>query len=210
MNKFIISFALVVLCLQGHAQKIEADIFGNLEYKSKDANYKANLKEGIFNELIFSDSNDNTITLKSEYIKLKYDKSPITADEKFSIIAALCKKFKKRKNLEITFSADIFGAIILNGKSEVDLEKDILGKVTLNKDINSLNSSIEEISDNKFKYKASFKEATLQKGFFDAWIYKDSQGNEFNFSKETWSKLKNMHGGEEEVFVFLINLSFID
>ena len=206
MKTTITYILFIVTVFQGFGQKIETDIFNDLKYESREGNYQASLKKNIFDDLIFSDNKNNTITLQKKYIELKYGKTLLDFTAKSDLFISFIHEFRHERDYQATYSVDILGKIIFedNRHKKIEIGKDIFGHETYNEENNGRSSSITRNLSGTLEYRSGFEKATLQKDILDKWNYSDSCGNEFKISSVTWNKLKDKFGSEENIFSFLI------
>lgn len=205
MRKYIACFLFVIASLHGQAQKFETDIFNDLKYESQNGIYHASLKKNIFDDLIFSDDKDNTITLKKKYLELKYGNS-LEDSVKLDLFKSLIYEVHHQAKYHETYSVDILGKIIIedNMNRKVEIGRDIFGNQTYTEENNGQRSAVNKTLSGALEYKSNDGQATLQKDFFDNWVYKDSRGNEFKFSRDTWNGLKNRFGTDECILFYLV------
>ncbi|QXP52540.1 hypothetical protein H0I25_13920 [Cellulophaga sp. HaHa_2_95] len=206
MTKYIRFLIIMGMSIQGFTQNIERDIFHNLKHESANGSYTSYLEKNIFNDLIFSDNRGNEITLEKKYIAIEYGDVLKNAEAEIAIFKSMIHEHRQDKDYKAKFSVDIFNKIIIedNRNRKVEIGKDIKGNETYKEENNGVHRSMQTRFNGVIEYKGENKEATLQKDIFNKWIYKDSHGNEFKFSKKTWDKLKNKFGTEENIFNHLI------
>lgn len=207
MRKVLLVLLLVVAGMQVFAQKIETDVFDNLVYQSQDERYKAYLKQNIFDDLIFSDSNGNEVIFKKKYLDLEYGDLLNKPEEKLDLFTSLIHEHEFDRGYKAKYAVDIFDKLVIedNRNGKVEIGEDIFGNETYEEEFNGEKRSVKRGLNGELKYDASNEDATLQKDIFDRWTYSDSLGNEFKFSRETWRGLKKRFGSEENIFHYLIN-----
>lgn len=206
MKKPVIYFISILLIFQGFSQKIETDIFGNLVYKSKYREYVAYLKEKAFDNLIFTDCNDNEIILNKKYIALEYPQIIKNEEEKIIFFKDLINKFKLHEGYEATYDADIFGHITITEKDnkKIEIRRDFFDSRRAIIDKRKTPKTIYRNFFGELEYKKNRLKANLDQNVFDNWIYKDSHNNKLEFSEKAWCSLKQKFGSDEKVFLFLI------
>ncbi|MDN4753727.1 hypothetical protein QYZ87_04165 [Porphyromonadaceae bacterium W3.11] len=213
MKKVIIKYTwlplLLILCstsVEGLAQSIDVDIFGNLIYESIGREYTAKLEKNIFDDLIFSDNKGNEIILKKKYIKKKYGNIFDNQESKISLFRRMIKFHRGESDYRATYDIDIFDTMIIedNRGRKVEMGRDIFGNETYDEVFNGKNYSMRRNLNGDLVYIVGDEEATLRKDIFDHWIYEDSLGNEFQFSKRTWARLIDRFGSEENIFDYLV------
>jgi len=132
MKRLLIILFLAATSLQIFAQHLEVDIFGNLQYEPREGSYKAYLKKDIFNNLIFSDNNDNELTYEKKYLDLKYKDVLRNKEAQADFFRYLIHKYRLESQYKAKFSVDIFDKIIIedNRNNKVEFGKDIFGHPT--------------------------------------------------------------------------------
>lgn len=205
--KWISFFLVLLINFQLYGQKIETDVFDNLVYTSENEDYKATFKKDIFDNLIFEDNRKNKITLEKEYLDVYYPDIFREDKIKIELFYNLLNDYSHENEYSATYSIDIFDKIIIkdNRKNKIEIGEDIFGNRTYEENFNGLKSSIERDVHGNLVFKSKSEKATLEQDIFKKWIYKDSQGNTFEFGKNTWEILKYKYGNEEGVFLYLIN-----
>lgn len=206
MNRYLLLLAIVFAGLQAMSQKIETDIFDNLEYESRNGSYEANLKKDIFDNIIFTDSNDNEITLKKEYLDLEYG-AIWKSDRRIDLFRDMIREHRHDRKYEAIYSVDIFKNIVIedNRNRKVEIGEDIFGNTTYKEEVDGVKGDIRKGFNGKWEYDCRNEDAELEKDFHSNWVYSDSRGNEFKISKKTWEGLMKRFGSEEEVFIYLIH-----
>ncbi len=91
------------------------DIFDNLVYESKSLDYKAYLEKNIFNDLIFSDNNDNKITFEKKYIEQQAHELSNNTESKLDFFRNIIHEHSHDKEYKATYSIDIFDKIKIQG-----------------------------------------------------------------------------------------------
>ncbi len=190
-----------------HAQHVEKDIFGDLVYASKDQVYKAFLKRDIFNNLTFTDSNNNQVHYNHQYLVSNY--TGIFSNEKvrMDFFRDLLYVNRPRAGYQATYEIDIFGATSItdNLKRGLKIEKDISGHLQYSGKGREGNFSLERNIHGDLEYSVGNARAYLKKDLHQRWVYTDSQGNTLEFSPKTWEMLKRRHKNEEELMLHLVH-----
>lgn len=199
-------FIFIARSGQAFTQKIETDIFDNLTYESMDGHYESLLQRNIFDALVYSDNMDNEVILTRKYIDLVYGDLLKNKESELDIFRSMILTYRLERKYNATYSVDLFNKIIIedNRNRKIEIGMDIFGNETYNEEVNNKHSSIKRNFNGALEYKSEDEEATLQKDIFNYWVYKDSNGNEFRFSSNTWRKLKNRLETEENIFHHLI------
>lgn len=198
---------LIVTCLQIRAQHVEFDIFGNLQYESEDERYKAYLKKDIFDNLIFSDNNNNELRYNKKYLDLYYKDALKNKEDKISFFRSFISEYISEKGYKATFDVDIFDKVIIkdNLNNKVEIGTDIFGNQTYEEIRNGVKTTMKTDLSGNLEYKSAKEQAFLKKDIFNKWTYSDSSGNKFEFSNKTWNRLKYLYVSEEDILFFLIN-----
>jgi len=210
MKKYIIVFFLIVTNLQVFSQRIDVDIFGNLQYKSERQRYEASLKKNIFDDLIFTDNNRNEVIFEKKYLDLQYRNWQGREDVRTDIFRDLIRRYQTEREYRVKHSVDIFGKIIIedNRNNRTSRGTDIFGNPVYEERRNGVKTSFERDIFGNLIYKSNRRQASLKKDIFNKWSYSDSGGNKFEFSDETWNRLMRRYGNDENVFMFLIDEVF--
>lgn len=212
MKKLIIILALVLSSSMLFAQRgtVDTDIFGNLQFKSMNGQYEANLEKNIFDDLIFTDSRKNRLEFEKKYLDkmelgIRGDK-----DAQVRMLKKLVRENKRNSDYRATFKVDIFDKIIIEDNKGYKLEegKDIFGHINIEEQVNGSKSEFKRNLHGDLEYTRERNSASLKKDIFDKWIYKDSYGNEIQFGKETWNRVLKQYGSDEAFFWKLIDQWF--
>ena len=198
---------LILIGLQIRAQHVEFDIFGNLQYESEDERYKAYLKKDIFDNLIFSDSNNNELKYYKKYLDLYYKGALENKEDKIDFFRNFISEYSSERGYKATFEVDIFDKVIIkdNLNNKVEIGTDIFGNQTYEEIKNGEKISMKTDLAGNLEYRSDKERAFLKKNIFNKWTYSDSSGNKFEFSNKTWNRLKYLYVSEEDILFFLIN-----
>lgn len=212
MKRYALLGVLLLLSLYNYAQRIEVDILGNLVYDSQRQNYKASLKEDIFHNLIFTDSNNNEITYKEKYISIEYPKLLASKNEKVDFFSHLIDKYGYKRNYKASYSVDIFGKIAIedNRGNKIEAGNDIFGNPSYEESHNGNQLSIKRDLTGCWQYRSGNHSASLRMDIFKKWNYTDSAGNKLELSENTWNMLMNRFGSEDNIFTYLIGTFLSD
>lgn len=206
MKKYITLFLIIASVLQLNAQEIRFDIFGNLQYVTRDRQYTASLKKDIFDNLIFTDNNSNEVRVMKRYLESSY--GDYSADEGFLIgfFQGFISAYNHSTGYEATYDVDIFGNVKFedNQNSSLEIGRDIFGNLTYKENGSNVTTIIRRDLLGDLEYRSANQRASLKKGLFNNWRYSDSSGNRFEFSNSSWQLLSELHGNEEDVLLFLI------
>ncbi|WP_144062692.1 hypothetical protein [Sphingobacterium paucimobilis] len=212
MKKLIIVLALVLSSSLLFAQRgtVDTDIFGNLQFKSIDGKYKASLEKNIFDDLVFTDSRNNKLHYEKKYLDkmepgLRGDK-----EAQAHMLRRLVRENKRSSEYKATFKIDIFDKTIIEDNKGYKLEegKDIFGNTNIQEQSSGRKSVFKRNLRGGLEYTEGRNTASLEKDIFDRWLYKDSFGNEIQFSKETWKRVLQQYGSDEKFFWDLLDRWF--
>lgn len=161
---------------------ISTDIFGNLEY-SNHYGFKATLIKNIFDDITYSDSNNNEVKYsKEQWAELIND---FRGDREYCF-AWHIRRYKGSQNEKSEHTVNIFGDKIYKdnaGNSET-YKKNIFGDLVY-----------ENSNDQKAK---------LRKNVFDEMEYSDSKGTIRKYKMNEWENLIYKYGTEDAIFRILI------
>lgn len=203
MKKIIIAFIFLLLVISGYTQNVTVDILKNLEYAEQD--YTAHLKKDIFDNLIFTDSNDNKLTYEKKYLQKHYPNLLTSENNRIDFFRFLIREYYSTTGYKALFSIDIFDTEIVEDNCNNKMERgtDIFGNPTYKDQIDGQNSSPTKDLLDTWEYTRGTQKATLKKDIFGKWCYKDSYNNKFELSSRTWKILLNRHGSEQNILIFL-------
>lgn len=204
--KKIFTLLLIFLSISITAQRITYNIFDDLQYESLKGNYTATFKKDIFDHLIFTDSNQNTVTFEKKYLDEKIPEIEGKTPMKVDFFRRLIDEYQFQKRQKLTFSIDIFDRIVIEDQqgTVVEIDKDYLGGWLYSPHIKDISRFITHRSSGEWEFKIEKAHANLEEGSFGKWVYKDSSGNHLEFSRKTWLSLTQKHGHTQNVFSFLI------
>lgn len=205
MKIFLTYAVLIVLSLPSFSQKIELDIFNDLSYTSIDNEYKAYLKQDIFDNLTFSDNRSNKILFEKKYLDLKYPSILSNSKEKYFFFRSLLGEYREENNYQASYTIDIFDKLKIkdNRGWQVEVSEDIHGNPQYLEKQKDKTISVKKMLNGTWEYTDGSKRASLRM-IHNYWEYKDSEDNKFQISKKTWQKLIERHGAEEVIFHYLI------
>lgn len=195
MKKYgiLILFTLLVFC--GHAQGIETDIFQDLKYESPDRTYSAAFKKDIFDNLIYSDNQNNKITYEKKYLISVFGSDFYNDDNsKIELFRKLIYDCKKLSQYEAVYSIDMFGKIIV---------KENKSRSAFSNQRGNMQRSVQRDITGTYRYESYGYRATLSENIFHVWTYEDSANNKFEFSNTTWNLLKKRYSSIENILLFL-------
>ncbi len=206
MKKHLLLFFLLLANLQLFAQHVTFDIFDDLKHESRDRKYTAYLKKNIFDDLTFSDSNNNKVVFNKKYLDLQYRKSGISKESKIILFKDLISEYRVNGNNEVKYAVDIFDKIIIetNG-NKVERGMDIFGNSTYEESVNGEKYSIKKDLSGSWNFDSPKARASLKKDIFSKWNYNDSSGSSIQFNEKSWRILLSRYGSEEYILLFLIN-----
>lgn len=132
MKKYLIYLLLAIFSLQASAQSIDFDVFGNLQYESKDRRYKAYLRKDVFDKLIFTDNNNNEITFNKKYLDLYYPNILKEDRKRMFFFRNLINTYRVDCKYVATYSVDIFDKVVIedNRNNSVVMATDIFDNPT--------------------------------------------------------------------------------
>ncbi len=207
MKKCFLCIALLLLVAPLPAQhgNIETDIFGDLVYRSNG--YTATLKKNIFDDLTYSDNQNNNIVFEKKYLQQEAPKVLSDNSAKMDIFRYLIRKHRSESGFSEKYSVDIFGTTIIedNRGNKVEMGTDIFGNPTYDEKSGGVQTSISRSLNGMLEYRSGGESASLGKDVFNKWTYRDSSGNKFEFGDRTWDKLIRRFGNDENVFRFLVD-----
>ncbi len=205
MKIFLTYVVLILLSFPSFAQKIELDIFNDLSYTSIDNEYKAYLKQDIFNNLTFNDNRSNKILFEKKYLDLKYPSILSNSKEKYFFFRSLVHEYREESNYQASYIIDMLGRLKIkdNRGWQVEVSEDIHGNPQYLEKQKDKTISMKKMLNGTWEYTDGSKHASLRMTY-NHWEYKDSEDNKFEISKKTWQKLIERYETEEEIFHYLI------
>jgi len=212
MKKVIALIALLFSLIAVFAQQydMETDIFGNLDYTSRDAKYNATLEKNIFDDLVFSDSRNNEVKYEKKYLDKQYPGIHQNKQMKINLFSDLLWQNRKSRGYKAEYQIDIFGKLIIEDNEGYKLEegKDIFGHNNVEEEINGVKTSIKRNIHGEVEFTSGTDRATLKKDIFDKWVYEDSLGNKFQFGSHTWDRLIRRFRTDEKILLSLVDQYF--
>src|SRR5690606_21533924 len=212
MKRFIVILALVLSFSVLFAQRgaIDTDIFGALQYRSADGRYKASLEKNIFDDLIFTDSRNNKLQYEKKYLDKAEPGLRGNKDAQMRLLRRLVRENSRHADYRATFKVDIFDKTIIEDNKGYKLEerKDIFGNINVEERVNGSRAQLKRNLRGGLEYTREKDNASLEKNIHDQRIYKDSFGNEIQFGKETWKRILDQYGTDEEFFWELLDRYF--
>lgn len=212
MKKLLVILALVLSSSLLLAQRgtVDTDIFGNLQFKSIDGDYKASLEKNIFDDLVFTDSRKNKLHYEKKYLDkmepgLRGDK-----EAQVRMLKKLVRENNRHSGYTATFKIDIFDKTIIEDNKGYKLEegKDIFGNTDIKEQVKGAKTTFKRNLRGGLEYTEGKNTASLEKDIFDRWLYKDSFGNEIQLGKETWKRVLEQYGTDEKFFWDLLDRWF--
>ncbi len=190
--------------------RVETDIFGNLDYISKDGKYTATLEKNIFDDLTFTDSKNNEVVYEKKYLDRTYPGIRQNKKMKTDIFYELLRQNRKSEGYRAKYQIDIFNKLIIEDNRGYKLEegKDIFGHDSFEEEINGEKISVKRNIHGDLEFTSGKDKASLKKDIFDKWIYEDSIGNRFQFGERTWTRLIRKFRTDENIFRILIDQYF--
>ena len=160
----------------------------------------------MFDNLIFSDSNNNELVFKEEYLNSEYPNTLTEKKFKIDFFKSIISRYSLEQGYEATFDTDIFEAVILenNRNNKIEIGRDIFGNSIYEGKKNGMVFSMKRNRSGSLQYLSMKEQASLEKDVFGKWNYRDSSGNEFKFGSHAWEMLRKKYGTEEEIFIFLV------
>ncbi len=204
MKNHLLLPVLLLMCTVVHAQRLDFDVFGNLTYRSQNSRYEAFLKKDIFDNLIFTDSKKNEISFRKKYVDLFYPGLAADQEAQIDFFRYFINNLADQSGYVATYEVDIFDRVQINDnrKGNTEISNDIFGNYVYRENNNS--KTISRGISGGLRYNAGKTNATLEKNITDKWRYRDSSGNDFEFSDQTWERLMHFHGTDEAVFNYLL------
>lgn len=163
-------------------KNISVDIFGDLQYRSKNG-FKASLKKNIFDDIIYSDDNSNETKYSKEQWAELLNKFQ---DDRENCFVWLIKTHRGVENTKEEYKVNIFGDKVYKdnfGNSET-YKRNIFGDLVYE------NSNRQE--------------AKLRKNIFDEMEYSDSKGTTRKYKTKEWENLLKKYYDEEAIFKILV------
>ncbi|WP_162633179.1 hypothetical protein [Echinicola strongylocentroti] len=207
MKRYLLLLTAFLLQQLAFGQLIERNFFGHLEYSSRNGEYKALLEKNVFDNLIFTDNQQNNITFEKKYLHQEYGDMLKNEREERMFLMDLVRQYRRETNYKATYEIDIFDKLIIQDNRDYKLEigEDIFGNVTRTESINGRRMAFTREKNGGLSYESTTEKASLRKDIFGHWIYEDSRQNKLEFGKATWDRLIHKYGGNEVIFNQLMN-----
>lgn len=197
MKRALVLLGFMIVAVFSYSQEgIEMDIFGDLKYSSPSGDYTAALKKNIFDDLTFSDNNNNKVVYEKKYLDYKYNGQVKQYDDKLFFFLMLIHRFKVEKNYEAKYTIDIFGKVDITESRTIYGSSDNQHEAQL---------SVHRTFDGIYVYEYANKRATLTKDSFGNRYYSDNMGNSVKIDYNTFPVLVSKHGNAENVLRFFVN-----
>ncbi|MFD2599194.1 hypothetical protein ACFSQ3_09540 [Sphingobacterium corticis] len=214
MKKLILSSVALLFSFSLFAQnsRMRTNIFGNLEYRSSDGRYKADLKKNIFDDLEFTDNRNNQIKLEKKYLASEYPDIHNNERIRQRLFRNLVRENSRSEGYKAAYKIDLMDRLVIEDNQGYQLKEhvDIFGNRQTSEKFNGVNTKIGKNIHGNWEFSASGNRASLEKNIFDQYIYKDSFGNKIQFEKETWKRMIRRFESEESIFRSLIDQFFYD
>ncbi|WP_410880137.1 hypothetical protein [Myroides sp. DW712] len=203
-RKTILAMVFILCTSMSYGQRIQQDVFNNLVYQSD--HYQAKLKKNIFDDLTFSDSNNNIITFNKAYLEKKMGVNYNEADTKSMFFQDLVLDYMQIRGYEASYKVDIFGTLTLtdNQGKTLTAKEDIFGHRQIKHEHGKKSFDIQTTSTGELSYKATNQSATLAKDSDGTRTYTDSNDTKIVMTKSLWERLIKKHQTESNLFIFLI------
>ncbi|QDH77928.1 hypothetical protein FKX85_02290 [Echinicola soli] len=207
MKRYLLFLAALLTQQLAYGQLIERNFFGDLEYSSRNGEYKATLEKDVFDDLIYTDNQRNKVTFEKDYLHWEYGDMLENEREERMFLMDLVRQYRRESNYKATYEIDVFDNLIIEDNRDYKLEigEDIFGNVTREESINGRKTSFTKEKNGGLVYESNNENASLRKDIFDRWIYEDSRENKLEFGKSTWDRLVNKYGDNEVIFSQLMN-----
>lgn len=211
MKRYLFLLLLAVASLRLQAQDLKLDVFGNLNYESKEQRYEASLKKDVFDNLIFTDNNKNELTFTKKYLDLNYKYLQTDEEARVDFFRQVINRFISDRGYKAKFDVDILDNIIIedNRNGKVEIGTDIFGNTTYEEKRSGVKASVKRDLSGNLEFRAGKAQAQLKKDIFNKWSYSDNSGTKLEFSPEAWNKMLRMYESDENVFLFLVNTFLI-
>ena len=219
-NLFMKKVFTLVLCLLSlqivMAQRISVttDIFGDLQYRDDDLNYKATLRRNVFDALVFTDSKQNKVTYEKKFIDLSLPGILEDKPRRTDMLMYLVGERAKDQKYEAKYSVTIFDKVLIADNRGYRLEQDLDIFVSQGYPQSGMNpnkyAQIHKDTYGNLSIREGRETAALAKGQRGVWSYEDSLGNRFSFARKTWNQLARRYQSTEEIFLYLLDTYFYE
>ena len=212
-------FALCVCLLSLHillAQRISVttDIFGDLQYRDADLNYKATLRQDIFDALVFTDSKQNKVTYEKKFIDLRFPGILNDKPRKTDMLMNLVREYGDDQKYVAKYSVTIFDKVLIEDNRGYRLEQDIdlyAGQGYPQDGPNSNRyAQVRKDAYGNLSIRDGRETASLAKSNRGLWSYEDSLGNRFEFGRKTWNQLSRRYRSMEDIFLSILDAYFYE
>ncbi|TDS12327.1 hypothetical protein [Sphingobacterium paludis] len=203
-------FLLYACCTFSQQAAIQRDMFGDLNYQSRDGDYQSTFKKNVFDDLIFTDNRNNKVTLEKKYLIATYPGILGNENMKRELFNELIRENRRSEGYVAKYSIDIFNKLIIEDNKGYKLEKgkDIFGHDQIAEEVDGVKSSFNKTLNGTLEYTYGNDKASLKKDIFKKYLYSDSFGNELQFNEKTWRTLTRRYESDEEAFMSLIDHFF--
>ncbi|GHE49176.1 type 2 periplasmic-binding domain-containing protein [Sphingobacterium griseoflavum] len=212
MNKiaFFFPFLLMSLSVLAQHREIDTDIFGNLNYRAADGRYSANLQNNIFDDLIYTDNRNNTVTFEKKYIMRELAGLLRDKKQRLDLFIDLIRQNRRMDGYVAKYRIDIFDHVIIEDNNGYKFERgeDIFGHQHIHEQGNGMEIRVRKSLNGTLQFSSGAKQASVRNEGVDKRRYEDSMGNDIAFGGKTWARLVERYGSEEQVFVWLLGHFF--
>ena len=210
-----ICFSLIGACYAQNGINIETDIFGSITATTKGV--KSKLEKNIFDDLVFTDSNNNQITYKEDFIKKVLQVSPSNKNLQRDIFYRLVLYLRDKQNFREVYEVDFFDRVKISNSQGDNITIDL--DMVTNQDRSfwrkkyatqtaeaPLHGQIRQDALGNLTYRYHNSWAKLSKDTQDGWEYEDSNKNRVHYNSRARKQLTSVHQGEQNFFTELIVL----
>jgi lipid II isoglutaminyl synthase (glutamine-hydrolysing) len=207
MKTYFLLSVFLLICTVLQAQRLDFDIFGNLTYRAQHNSYEATFKKDIFDNMVFADSRKNEVNFKKKYLDLFYPGLAANKEAQIDFFRHFIHTLMNQSGYVATYEVDIFDRVQVtdNRSGSVEISRDIFGNYIYRENNNGLQFTVTRGIRGELNYKSGSENAVLEKNISGKWRYRDSSGNDMEFSEQTWERLMHAHGDDEAVLFFLLN-----
>jgi len=203
--KAILGIVLTLSSVISYGQRIQQDIFNDLVYKSD--HYQAKLKKNIFDDLTFSDSNNNLLTFNKAYLEKKMGPNYNDVEIKSMFFQDLVLDYMQISGYEAAYKVDILDTMTItdNQGKKLTAKEDIFGLMQIKSESPNKIANIRTDFSGDLEYKASNNQsASLKKDSWGNRIYTDSNKTKIEMSEAVWQRLCKRYQTENHAFIFLV------
>lgn len=204
LRKVVLSLVFVLSCLMSYGQRIQLDVFNDLVYQSNQ--YHAKLKKNVFDDLTFTDSNNNVLLFNKVYLEKKMGANYNDADTKSMFFQDLVSDYMQISGYEASYTVDLFGTLTItdNQGKKLTAKEDIFGSWQMEKVKDKKSVDIQTTQAGELTYTTTNQSATLGKDSSGTRTYTDSNSTKIVMTKSVWERLVKKYQTETHVFMFLI------